>query len=91
MHVKVALLADYSNVSREGKLNILGIFDTIYAPTFPTTHPHMQLVIRFEGGVPMQAFAPDRARAIQLFALYAGLAAAVVLCLLATRPNGAVL
>jgi len=48
-------------------------------------------VIRFEGGVPMQAFAPDRARAIQLFALYAGLAAAVVLCLLATRPNGAVL
>jgi membrane-associated protease RseP (regulator of RpoE activity) len=46
-------------------------------------------VIRFEGGVPMQAFAPDRARALQLFALYAGLTAAVVLCLLATRPNGA--
>jgi hypothetical protein len=50
VRVKVALLADYSNVSREGKLNILGIFDTIYAPTFPTTHAHMQLVIRFEGG-----------------------------------------
>ncbi len=48
-------------------------------------------VIRFEGGVPMQAFAPDRARAVQLFALYAGLAAATVLCLLATRPNGAFL
>ena len=48
MRVKVALLADYSNVSREGKLNILGIFDTIYARKFPTTHPHMQLVIRFE-------------------------------------------
>jgi membrane-associated protease RseP (regulator of RpoE activity) len=46
-------------------------------------------VIRFEGGVPMQAFAPDRARAVQLFALYAGMAAAAVLCLLATRPNGA--
>jgi membrane-associated protease RseP (regulator of RpoE activity) len=46
-------------------------------------------VIRFEGGVPMQAFAPDRAKALQLFTLYAGLAAAVVLCLLATRPNGA--
>jgi Zn-dependent protease len=46
-------------------------------------------VIRFEGGVPMQAFAPDRARAVQLFALYAGLAAALVLGLLATRPNGA--
>jgi len=50
VRVKIALLADYSNVSREGKLNILGIFDTIYAPTFPTSHPHMQLVMRFEGG-----------------------------------------
>ena len=48
MRVKIALLADYSNVSREGKLNILGIFDTIYAPGFPTTHAHMQLVVRFE-------------------------------------------
>jgi len=46
-------------------------------------------VFRFEGGVPMQAFAPDRARAVQLFSLYVGLAAAVVLCLLATRPHGA--
>jgi membrane-associated protease RseP (regulator of RpoE activity) len=45
-------------------------------------------VIRFEGGVPMQAFAPDRARAVQLFALYAGLAGAIVLGLLATKPNG---
>lgn len=48
MRVKVALLADYSNVSREGKLNILGIFDALYAGSFPTVHPHMQLVIRFE-------------------------------------------
>jgi len=48
MRVSLALLADYSNVSREGKLNILGIFDTIYAPRFPTTHAHMQLVVRFE-------------------------------------------
>ena len=48
-------------------------------------------VIRFEGGVPMQAFAPDRARAVELFALYVGISVAVVLCLLATRPNGATL
>ena len=46
-------------------------------------------VIRFEGGVPMQAFAPDRARAVQLFSLYVGLSAAIVICLLATRPHGA--
>jgi len=45
-------------------------------------------VIRFEGGVPMQAFAPDRARAVQLFGLYAVLAGMIVLGLLATRPNG---
>jgi Zn-dependent protease len=45
-------------------------------------------VIRFEGGVPMQAFAPDRMSAVKLFALYAGLAGAIVLGLLATKPNG---
>jgi len=48
MQVALALLADGANVSREGKLNLLGIFDTIFARTFPTTHPQMQLVIRFE-------------------------------------------
>jgi Zn-dependent protease len=45
-------------------------------------------VIRFEGGVPVQAFAPDRMRAVQLAALYAGIAACIVLGLLATKPNG---
>ena len=47
MEVQLALLADGANVSREGKLNLLGIFDTIFARTFPVTHPQMQLVIRF--------------------------------------------
>jgi hypothetical protein len=45
--VRLALLADSANVSREGKLNILGIFDTIYTRQLPTTHPQMQLVLRF--------------------------------------------
>ncbi len=48
MEVKLAFLADGANVSREGKLNLLGIFDTLFARSFPTTHPQMQLVIRFE-------------------------------------------
>jgi uncharacterized protein DUF6941 len=48
VQVKLAVLADSANVSREGKLNILGIFDTIYARQLPTTHAHMQLVLRFE-------------------------------------------
>ena len=48
MQVTLALLADAANVSREGKLNLLGNFDTIYARSFPTAHAHMQLVLRFE-------------------------------------------
>lgn len=48
MNVKLALLADYANVSREGKLNILGIFDVLKARSFPVAHPTMQLVITFE-------------------------------------------
>ena len=50
MEVTLAVLADGANLSREGKLNLLGIFDTICARTFPTTHPQMQLVLRFEAG-----------------------------------------
>lgn len=49
MHVSLALLADYANVSREGKLNIMGVFDNINAATVPTAHAQMQLVITFEG------------------------------------------
>ena len=48
MEVTLAVLADYSNVSAEGKLNVLGIFDAIYASTFPVTHPMMHLVMSFE-------------------------------------------
>lgn len=48
MKVTLAVLADYSNVTKEGKLNILGIFDTIFAQKFPATHHNMQLVMRLE-------------------------------------------
>lgn len=48
MEVALALLADYANVSREGKLNILGIFDNIYSQSVPATHPQMQLIMRLE-------------------------------------------
>jgi len=48
MQVKLAILADGANLSREGKLNVLGIFDTVFARSFPTTHAQMQLVVRFE-------------------------------------------
>jgi Zn-dependent protease len=45
-------------------------------------------VIRFEGGVPMQALAPDRTRAIAILALYLTLAFLLVLGMLATHPEG---
>jgi len=48
MRVPFAVLADGANISREGKLNILGIFDTIFARKFPVTHAEMKLVFRIE-------------------------------------------
>ena len=48
MDVPLAVLADASNISIEGKLNIFGIFNNISAANFPALHPHMQLVVAFE-------------------------------------------
>lgn len=50
MEVPLALLADYANVSREGKLNVMGVFNRIWASEFPAVHPEMQLVFRLEAG-----------------------------------------
>ncbi len=48
MEVALALLADYANVTKEGKLNLLGLFDRINASNLPWTHPQMQLVLSLE-------------------------------------------
>ena len=48
MDVKLALLADYANITREGKLNVMGLFTIINAPIIPWTHPQMQLVLELE-------------------------------------------
>jgi hypothetical protein len=48
MNLTLALLADYANISREGKLNIMGIFEQIHALHFPAVHAQMQLVVRLE-------------------------------------------
>ncbi len=34
MDAALALLADFANESTDGKLNILGVFDTIYAARY---------------------------------------------------------
>lgn len=48
MEVSLGVLADGANVSQDGKLNILGIFNALGAAQFPATHPHMNLVLCFE-------------------------------------------
>lgn len=44
----MALLADEANVSQEGKLNVLGVFDRITASAFPTVHPKMVFIFRVQ-------------------------------------------
>ncbi len=48
MRLKLATLCDYASVSESGKLNILGIFSSIWARTAPITHTQMHLVVQFE-------------------------------------------
>jgi hypothetical protein len=49
MHVSFALFADAANLSQEGKLNILGVFDAVQVATMPTVHPRATLVLRLKG------------------------------------------
>lgn len=44
MIITLATVADAANVSQQGKLNVLGAFDTIRATQFPAVHPTMSLV-----------------------------------------------
>lgn len=46
MKIPVAFLADEANISQDGKLNVMGIFDRIAASAFPTVHPKMVFVFR---------------------------------------------
>jgi hypothetical protein len=48
MNVNLGTLADYANVTGDGKLNILGIFDRINVTQIPAVHPQMHLVLRLE-------------------------------------------
>jgi hypothetical protein len=49
MHVSFALFADAANLSQEGKLNILGVFDAVQVTALPTIHPRVHLVVRLTG------------------------------------------
>ena len=60
MKITLAVLADYANVTREGKLNVMGIFDRLASRSVPVSHPQMTLVIR------MEAHAAEAGRTHQL-------------------------
>ncbi len=49
MHVTFALFADAANLSQEGKLNILGVFDALQVGSVPALHPRATLVVQFKG------------------------------------------
>ena len=49
MHVTFALFADAANLSQEGKLNILGVFDALQVASLPALHPRATLVVHLKG------------------------------------------
>jgi len=51
MDISLAVLADCANISREGKLNILGIFNTVHVQMFPGGLAQCFLVVRFAADV----------------------------------------
>ncbi|HVZ78499.1 MAG TPA: hypothetical protein VG818_11005 [Gemmatimonadaceae bacterium] len=49
MFVSFALFADAANLSQEGKLNILGVFDALQVGALPAVHPRAHLVVHLKG------------------------------------------
>jgi len=47
MDVNLAVLADFASITREGKLNILGIFDQISPPSLPFALPIFYVVVTY--------------------------------------------
>jgi hypothetical protein len=48
MHISFAVFADAANLSQEGKLNILGVFDAVHVAGLPTIHPRTHFVVRIK-------------------------------------------
>jgi hypothetical protein len=48
LKIPLAFLADEANISQDGKLNVLGVFDRIAAAFFPTVHPKMVFGFRVQ-------------------------------------------
>jgi uncharacterized protein DUF6941 len=48
VNVPIAVLAEYANRTTDGKLNIMGIYDTIYGAELPVEIPSMRLVMQMQ-------------------------------------------
>lgn len=46
MKIILCTVADFASSTQDGKLNVMGVFDTINAAQFPAKHASMALVIR---------------------------------------------
>ena len=61
MHVSFALFADAANISQEGKLNVLGVFDALQVAAVPAVHPRATMIVR------IKALADDAGRHVLAF------------------------
>jgi hypothetical protein len=50
MDVDFGMVCDFASLTPEGKLNVLGVFQEINAPTLPFTLPMMFVVVAFTAG-----------------------------------------
>ena len=50
MNLLHLLIADYANITGDGKLNVMGIFNEISAPNFPARHAKMHLIAKLDAG-----------------------------------------
>jgi hypothetical protein len=48
MHISFAVFADAANLSQEGKLNVLGVFDSVQVAGLPTIHPRTHFIVRLK-------------------------------------------
>lgn len=48
MILRYAILADFANVTNDGKVNIFGVMDRIFSQQFPAVHRAMFLVMSLE-------------------------------------------
>lgn len=46
MELTTILVADYASIDQSGKINLMGIFQSINCQTFPTRHPSMHLFVK---------------------------------------------